>query len=198
MKKGIILLSFALCASFTALAQVHVEQDAQIGKIVGGKKQQQSQTAQPAKPAPQSAAAPKPTAPKPTKNNPVATEPRPATTAPARQQTQTAPSNNAVGRLPRRRGPYTPRQRYNGQGYRVQVFTGGNKRKDRLEAQKMQKKCKETFPELAAYVHFVSPHWVCRIGDFRRREDAQRYVKKANSKLTFEARIVRSNIFIAR
>ena len=87
----------------------------------------------------------------------------------------------------------------------MQVFTGGNKRTDRAAAYDMQKRCQKAFPELGVYVEFVSPHWVCRIGDFRRNEDARRYANKANAfvgkdgkQLTFEARVVRSKVFFAQ
>lgn len=94
---------------------------------------------------------------------------------------------------------YSPRQRYNATGYRIQIYTGGKTRNDKTAALQMQKKCRQAFPELATYVHFISPHWVCRVGDFRHKEDAQRYVGKLrNRKIAAEARIVTSNIIIAQ
>jgi len=94
---------------------------------------------------------------------------------------------------------YVQRTRYNARGYRIQIYTGGNKRTDKTQAQRIQQKCRQTFPELATYVHFVSPHWVCRVGDFPKRESAQKYVKKIRAKkICPEVRIVKSNIFVAR
>jgi len=94
---------------------------------------------------------------------------------------------------------YSNRKRYNSKGYRIQVYTGGNKRADKQAAQQMQQKFRKKFPELACYVHFISPHWVCRVGDFPDDKSAKRYVSKIrNSRIANEARIVRSNIFVAR
>ncbi len=96
-------------------------------------------------------------------------------------------------------GSYKARQRFKAQGYRIQIYTGGNRRSDKQAAQRMQQKCQKAFPELAAYVHFISPHWVCRVGDFRHKEDAQRYARKIRAKkFTFEARVVSSNILVAQ
>jgi len=96
-------------------------------------------------------------------------------------------------------GKYANRKRYNAKGYRIQVYTGGNKRADKQAAQQMQQKFKKKFPELASYVHFISPHWVCRVGDFPKRESAQRYITKIRrARIANEARIVQSNIFVAR
>lgn len=96
-------------------------------------------------------------------------------------------------------GSYVNRTRYNASGYRIQVYTGGNKRTDKTQAQKIQQRFRTAFPELATYVHFVSPHWVCRVGDFPKREQAQKYVKKIRAKkICTEVRIVKSNIFVAR
>lgn len=94
---------------------------------------------------------------------------------------------------------YVQRTRYNASGYRIQVYTGGNKRTDKTQAQRIQQKIRQAFPELATYVHFVSPHWVCRVGDFPKRESAQKYVKKIRArKICPKTHIVKSNIFVAR
>lgn len=90
-----------------------------------------------------------------------------------------------------------PRRHYNSAGFRVQIFTGGNSRADKQAALQAQQKCRAAFPELATYVHFYSPHWVCRAGDFQKREDAQRYVSKLRAR-GLEARIIRSNIILSK
>ena len=95
--------------------------------------------------------------------------------------------------------PYTSRQRYNSEGYRIQVYTGGNSRADKQAAANMQAKIRSAFPELSTYVHFISPHWVCRVGDFKSRDDAMKYVRKIRARgITYEARLVKSNIFVSR
>ncbi|MBR1594212.1 MAG: SPOR domain-containing protein [Alloprevotella sp.] len=90
-----------------------------------------------------------------------------------------------------------PRRHYNSAGYRLQIFTGGNSRADKQGALQAQQKCRAACPELATYVHFYSPHWVCRAGDFQKREDAQRYVSKLRAR-GLEARIIRSNIIVSK
>lgn len=90
-----------------------------------------------------------------------------------------------------------PRRRYNSAGFRLQIFTGGNSRADKKAALQAQQKCRAAFPELATYVHFFSPHWVCRAGDFQKREEAQRYVSKLRAR-GLEARIIRSNIIVSK
>ena len=91
----------------------------------------------------------------------------------------------------------TPRRRFNSAGFRIQIFTGGNSRADKQAAIQAQQKCRAAFPELATYVHFLSPHWVCRVGDFAKREDAQRYVSRLRGR-GLEARIVRSNVILSK
>lgn len=98
----------------------------------------------------------------------------------------------------RRLGMTGSRQRYKAKGYRIQIFTGGNSRTDRQAARRMEQKCKKAFPELSAYVHFVSPRWICRVGDFRTREDANKYlhlIRKA--KISNEARVVSCTVLLA-
>ena len=90
------------------------------------------------------------------------------------------------------------RPRYRTQGYRIQVFTGGNDRATKRAAQEMKTKIQSHFPELSVYIHFQSPRWVCRVGDFLSREEAQHYVKLIRKKrLSPEAAIVKSPILRA-
>lgn len=63
-------------------------------------------------------------------------------------------------------------------GYRVQVFSGGNKREDRQNAEKAGHKVKTAFPSQPVYVHFHSPRWFCRIGNFHDKKKAQEFLKK--------------------
>lgn len=127
------------------------------------------------------------------KKDPQKDSPTQKPTKPAQSKSAPRQSHNDAA------SSYTPRQRYNSTGYRIQIYTGGNTRNDKSAALKAQQKCRSAFPELATYVHFVSPHWVCRVGDFLRREDAQRYANKLRSKkVSTEVRIVSSNIIIAQ
>ena len=57
-------------------------------------------------------------------------------------------------------------------GWRVQVFAGGNGRNDRLKAQRTGDEIKSLFPNEPVYVHFYSPRWICRMGNYRTYEEA--------------------------
>ncbi len=57
-------------------------------------------------------------------------------------------------------------------GYRVQVFAGGNTRRDKLKAEQIGRSLEQLFPNETVYVHFYSPRWICRIGNYRTREEA--------------------------
>ena len=57
-------------------------------------------------------------------------------------------------------------------GYRVQAFAGGNKRNDRQAAENVGNAIKRRFPEQPIYVHFYSPRWICRVGNFLTYEEA--------------------------
>lgn len=82
-------------------------------------------------------------------------------------------------------------------GYRIQVFFGGNQRKDQTKAQQLGAKVQSRYPELRAYTSFESPHWRCRVGDFKTQEEAAPYVRKLRSSgYCPDATVVRSEIFV--
>lgn len=86
-----------------------------------------------------------------------------------------------------------PRIRIN--GYRIQVYLGGNTGKSKGEAQMMKSRVKNYFPELPVYAGFQSPHWICRAGDFRTYEEASEYLHKMRETGRFdEAVIIKSKI----
>ncbi|MBP5380163.1 MAG: SPOR domain-containing protein [Bacteroidaceae bacterium] len=57
-------------------------------------------------------------------------------------------------------------------GYRVQVYAGGNSRDAKRRAYQMESLVKTFFPEHRVYTRFVSPRWICHVGDFRTRDEA--------------------------
>ena len=80
--------------------------------------------------------------------------------------------------------------------YRIQIYTGGNTRQSKARAEEIKQQCKAAFPELNVYVRFISPHWVCRVGNFRSKQTAQRYVQQIKSKrISYETRILTSTIY---
>jgi hypothetical protein len=80
-------------------------------------------------------------------------------------------------------------------GFRIQMFWGNSLRTDQLRAKRLGDKVTGAFPELKAYVSFQQPHWRCRVGDFKTRAGAARYLDKMR-KIAPEAMIVRSEIII--
>ena len=80
-------------------------------------------------------------------------------------------------------------------GYRVQVYAGP-KASGKQVALKYEKKIKEAFPGISTYVRFVQPRWTCRVGDFRTRADAQRFLESVNeAKISTQTTIVRCEVF---
>ena len=90
-----------------------------------------------------------------------------------------------------------PKRSYKVNGYRVQVLSGGNSRQDKRRVQQAGNDVKAVFPELPVYVHFYSPRWICRVGNFRSYEEASHILKQLK-KLGFkEACIVSGKITVA-
>lgn len=82
-------------------------------------------------------------------------------------------------------------------GYRIQLYSGNNSRAGKNEAAAMGRRSKDYFNELAVYTLFKSPHWICRVGDFRTMEEATDYLNRMRATGRFpEAVIVRSKISI--
>ena len=67
-----------------------------------------------------------------------------------------------------------PKRTYRTTGYRVQVFAGGNSRRDRQKAEQIGNQLRTLFPDQQVYVHFYSPRWLCRIGNYKDLEEASR------------------------
>jgi hypothetical protein len=91
----------------------------------------------------------------------------------------------------------TPSRRIRVNGYRVQVYYGGNNQKAKQEARKMAERVKIWFEELPVYTSFSSPHWICRVGDFQTREEAMEVLQAMRESGRFpRAIIVKSKINI--
>ena len=83
-------------------------------------------------------------------------------------------------------------------GYRVQIYSGGNTRQAKSEAQQMARRAEIWFADQHnVYTHFASPHWVCRVGDFKSRYEAQQLLTEMRQSKRFPgAVIVKSKINI--
>lgn len=92
-----------------------------------------------------------------------------------------------------------PRKRMRVNGFRVQVYYGGNNHQSKLQAQRMAERAKIWFEEQSVYTSFASPHWICRVGDFQTREEAMELLKAMRESGRFPmAVIVKSkvNVFL--
>ena len=81
-------------------------------------------------------------------------------------------------------------------GYRVQAFAGGNKRNDRQAAENVGNAIKRRFPEQPIYVHFYSPRWICRVGNFRTYEEAHAMLVEIREMGYKQAAIVKGKISV--
>lgn len=64
---------------------------------------------------------------------------------------------------------------YSGPGFRVQVFSSNNFKTAKIDAQRVERKLQNAFPDQKVYVSFTSPFWKVRIGNFRTIDDAQKF-----------------------
>ncbi|MBR1389252.1 MAG: SPOR domain-containing protein [Prevotella sp.] len=78
---------------------------------------------------------------------------------------------------------------YKVSGYRVQVYAGGNSRDARQKAEKTGREINSLFPGEPVYVHFYSPRWICRMGNYRTYEEAHQ-VLNAVKKLGYNSAII--------
>ena len=81
-------------------------------------------------------------------------------------------------------------------GYRIQVYSGGNSRKDRQNAENTGRALKQRFPSVPVYVHFYSPRWICRMGNFRTYQEAESLLKEIKSMGYSQACIVKGVISV--
>jgi hypothetical protein len=81
-------------------------------------------------------------------------------------------------------------------GYRVQAFTGGNTRNDRIKAEQIRDKLKVAFPDQPIYTHFYSPRWICRMGNYRTFSEANSYCKKLKAMGYKQACVVKGKITV--
>ncbi len=79
-------------------------------------------------------------------------------------------------------------------GYRVQVYAGGNSRKDRQTAERIGNEVRMLFPTEAVYVHFKSPRWLCRMGNYRTQEEAMHALQDVKKLGYSAATIVKGKI----
>jgi len=57
-------------------------------------------------------------------------------------------------------------------GYRIQVYSGNNPRSSRTEAEQLEKKIKELFPDINTYIRYSAPFWKLNVGNYLTWEEA--------------------------
>jgi len=194
----ITLFTIVLCVPFTAGAQsylnhlqakggkatVTVTQSQQLDSLVDNVKARQAETS--------SAEATSPKA-----NTPVqgAAQPKsPATRKEVASSTDDLGDEMEIPTVDLRKK--VMRQSYRVNGYRVQVFWGGNSRSDKLKAQSIGDKLKMSFPDEPVYVHFYSPRWICRMGNYRSLQEANNILKQIKKMGYKQACVVRGKITV--
>ena len=81
-------------------------------------------------------------------------------------------------------------------GYRVQAFAGGNTRADKMKAQQAGNNIKMRFPDQPIYVHFYSPRWICRVGNYRSLGEAEKMLHAVRKMGYKAATIVKGKITV--
>ena len=81
-------------------------------------------------------------------------------------------------------------------GYRVQAFAGGNTRKDRQMAEQARNNIKAHFSNVSVDVHFYSPRWICRVGNYRTYEEAHQMMVALQNLGYKQASIVKSKVSV--
>lgn len=81
-------------------------------------------------------------------------------------------------------------------GYRVQAYAGGNSRDDRQKAEQIGNAIKMKYPDQPVYVHFYSPRWICRVGNFRSLQEANAMLAKVRAMGYKQACLVKGKITV--
>ena len=202
----VIILSFIIChlsfnpvraQTFTQRLQqksngqgtVTIHQDAEIDKLVNSEMLN-------ANPAQHNSPTTTPTVPN-TSATGKTTKPATSTTKP------TTPSNPTTGENAETEDTTTPdlskkvmRGGVKVNGYRVQAFAGGNSRKDRQQAEAIGNTIKSYFADVPVYVHFYSPRWICRVGNYRTYEEAHQMLVQLRNLGYSQASIVKGKITV--
>ena len=88
------------------------------------------------------------------------------------------------------------RNSYKVTGYRVQAFAGGNTSNDKQKAQQIGNAIKMKYPDQPIYVHFYSPRWICRVGNYRSYEEARKMLNSVKAMGYSSATIVKGQITV--
>ena len=117
--------------------------------------------------------------------------PKPQTPAVAVDQPETA----TVDSIETNAGP---KRTIKTTGYRVQVFAGGNTRRDRQRAEQAGNALRQLYPGEEVYVHFYSPRWICRLGNYRTYDEAHEKMLEVRKMGYESATVVKGKITVTQ
>jgi hypothetical protein len=168
--------------------KVTVTQDKAIDNLVNGPKTTATAVVR-TQPTPQKQTDPKTTTATTTSKPDTGTTQR-TTAAPLRQQPDTTATEDATIRKKVMKGGYKVN------GFRVQVYAGGNSRDARIKAERIGREINALFPGEPVYVHFYSPRWICRMGNYRSYEEASQILRSVKKLGYSSATIVKGKITV--
>ena len=131
-----------------------------------------------------------------TPNTPTTPGTKPSTTKPATQNSATAENDDETEETSPDLSKKVMRGGVKVNGYRVQAFAGGNSRKDRIQAEQIGNNIKSHFANVPVYVHFYSPRWICRVGNYRTYEEAHHMLVQLRNLGYNQASIVKGKITV--
>jgi len=116
---------------------------------------------------------------------------------PARTPQSTAPNDSITSTTPgATTTPQSPRNRRTVNGFRIQAYAGGNSREDRKRAERAANDIKGRFPNVAVSAHFYPPRWICYVGNYRTREEAEQMLRSIKSMGYSQALIVKAKVTV--
>ena len=121
---------------------------------------------------------------------------KPSTTKPATPNSATAENDDETEETSPDLSKKVMRGGVKVNGYRVQAFAGGNSRKDRIQAEQIGNNIKSHFANVPVYVHFYSPRWICRVGNYRTYEEAHHMLVQLRNLGYNQASIVKGKITV--
>ncbi len=75
------------------------------------------------------------------------------------------------------------------QGFRVQIFTASGNR-SKLLTDRVKSEFDAAYPGVRSYITYDEPYYKLRVGDFRNRLDAERFLKSISSEYVFAMVVV--------
>ena len=121
--------------------------------------------------------------------------PKPASQKPSSSQSSSSSLSSSVDTVDTSKKVI--RGGYKVAGYRVQAFAGGNSRADRIKAEQTGNNIKAQYADVPVYVHFYSPRWICRVGNYRTYEEAHQMLVSLRKLGYTQATIVKGKITVS-